>query len=385
MGLKIEANTDVAMPHAPPGGGHYTFLLAAKEEFESRGKKVQILDPLRDGSWFTRFLWQRLKKGYETGGNGGFIQTIYENARSHSNLFKPLLDLAKWEIIQALYDYKGPIVADHAYVAPGRGYLIQSDVKSEPAYADKKSIVFVPLRESAEQLLQLGHPEDKVNEVGFFVPRKIKDKHAKELRKTHLKDGFAHIGFFGTGASPPEHYKLLEESILPELVHGKLFDGTRKGKIKLTVYTFTNAKKGREIINLCQKLGLKVTVNDDDHPDGNWQVRIIWGKNNYDAVLRSIEVARQIDYLVSMMGERTGWLHDMPGSALNPIGVNVPHNTNWLEKKDIIQPVEQTRNLPRYISEQLSSGSPDILGRLNKGEILPVDGAIKAAAIIFQG
>lgn len=379
MSFKIEAATDAVATHAPVGGGHLTFLTALTDASYEAGFRIQILNPLQTGHLPTRFLWRIFERAYEIGSQGGLKNTLYELTRRNSDKGSLLINLARLELIRTLADYKGPVIADHAYASTGRGYLIQSDVGAEKPYADKKSIVFVPVREAVDQLIAFGHPEELTRQVGFFVPPQIIDENLKQKRLDRMMSGYAHIGFFGTGASPGEHYAYLENNLLPNLK-----DLITQDRVKLTVYTWTNSQKGQHIEKLARSMGLKTSINMDDAPDGNWDVRVLWGKTPMDAVGKSVAAVADIDYLVTMLGERTAWTHDVPAAALTPINFNARSNTNWAVKNGIVRPPKTTDCFVPYLAEQLKSGAPDIRGRLDRAQTIPVFGAKEASQIIFQ-
>mgnify|MGYP001560535486 FL=1 len=183
----------------------------------------------------------------------------------------------------------------------------------------------------------------------------------RERRIDHLKHGYAEVGFFGTGASAKAHFDLLTK-LMPDFK--TLIDS---GRIRLTVYTWTNENLAREIYRQARALNLRVSLNDDDVFEGNWQVKIIFGKSPGQAIEKSIQAAADVDYLISMMNERTGWMGVMPISPLKPINLNARGNYRWALRKGYIDSVWGTQHLADFLKVQLTrEKSKDILERMEK-------------------
>ena len=241
--MRAELSYPVLQINGPVGGGHLIFTNALEQELHALSMETKLIDPLEQGTLPTSMLWRTLRKMYEVGGGqGGILQRIYEGTRNNSDKGGFLINLARLELSLKYQDYPGTIVSDHAYTAIGRDFLIQGDVGAEKPYADKTSIVFVPVDEAREQLIKFGHPEHRIAQVGFFVPQEVRDPMVREFRKDHLRAGRMHLGFFGTVASPKAHFDLLQKTLLPQLK--SLIEDQR---LKFTIYTWTNKRKAHEI------------------------------------------------------------------------------------------------------------------------------------------
>lgn len=365
--------------HAPVGGGHLWYGKAMQEGLNDLGLRVTFLDPLVQGNFITRVAWKVIQKMYETGSQGGMWQSGYEMMRKYSGRGGFLLHLARAEMKQALQEYQGFRVADHSYVSHGNDYLIQSDTGTDDSYANNRSTIFVPNEQAAQQLKLYGHTKD-IYTVGFFVPKKLASADPQKVIE-HFKDGSIHVGFYGTGASPKPHFDFLRTVLLPQLA---LL--IQKGKVKFTVYTFTNKKLAYEIAHQAMnEYPLRTVINDDDAPDSNWQVRILYGDTPYKAVERSIDALVYEDFVISMMGERTGLLKNKPMAPLKTVGLNTAANTRWAVSNGLIQPIETTHLVTDFLSDELVNGGQTITNRLTRAqEIVDNRGAIRAGGIIFQ-
>ncbi|MCL4338123.1 hypothetical protein M1271_00360 [Patescibacteria group bacterium] len=102
----------------------------------------------------------------------------------------------------------------------------------------------------------------------------------------------------------------------------------RKGKLKFTVYTFTDPLLGYEIERIAREnFKLETHINNDADDSGDWKgLRIIWGENQIDAVNKCQKAVLGLDFMYTMMGERFPWLTRIPAYALPSIGLNVKAN-----------------------------------------------------------
>lgn len=379
--ITAERSADVVNIEGPVGGGHRTFSYAVRSSLPPE-IKIRVINPREQGTLPTQAIWEAFGWVYEFGGKGGSYQRVYEQLRGNSGDASLLLTLARLETKWALRDFGGVILADHAYASVGRGFLLQGDVRAERPYADGKSKVLVPVEEAKRQLVEeFGHPEELVDVVGFFIPKALIDHKDRPSRLEKFKDGKVEVGFFGTGASPVDHFRFLRSRLLPGLA-----PLIRQGRARLTVYTWVNKGLGEEIERqAAEGFGLKTAVNGDGQIDGNWQVRVIWGTSPSAAVERSVAAATETDYLVTMLGERIGWAAILPIAALPPINFNARANTEKAVAGGWVTPPAQTYHVSEFLAEELGNGASRIREQMQKAqEQIPVSGAEKAAGLIYQ-
>ena len=131
-------------------------------------------------------------------------------------------------------------------------------------------------------------------------------------------------------------------------------------------------------------LGLRTNINGDDAADGNWQVQVIYDQAPDRAIEKSLAVLPEIDTLVTMLGERTGWLAGLPIYPLAPINFNCRANTAWALERGYVPEIEATRELAETLGPELKAGRPQLLARLDRAQKMPVNGAENIAQIIAQ-
>jgi hypothetical protein len=160
-----------------------------------------------------------------------------------------VITLANLHLIRELREHDGKYVAFHSAMKGrrenGRDMLVQGCVRADATYVGGGNLVLVPVEEARQQLVDFGHPEDDIRQVGFMVPQAIRDMKLRRARVERLTSGEpVTVGFWGTGASPREHFKLLmgKGGMLDQVAGELLHEGMR-----LMVYTFTNERLGMNV------------------------------------------------------------------------------------------------------------------------------------------
>jgi hypothetical protein len=382
----LNPETQVVIVDPAIGGGHLTVGLNCETALNERGVDTDWVTP-SELPGLSQYAWHRLSKAHSDGGRGGFTTDLYEAARSF--LRTPLTvrvgkAVLNHDLGRVLGDYTGDVISTHALSAirpsSGRLVLLQCDVNGGRDYANKDAdLIAVPLPISVDEMVHQGIDPDKVAQVGFFVPKEVKDPAVVDRRINQMQFDPIHMGIFFSGALPEPHVRLVRDRLLPELA-----THVKKGEMQVTIYTFTSEGLSEEFLKEGMNLGLKVVRRDDDEPFGDWDLRVIYGDNVRDAVERSLKAVGNKDNPISLMAtmsnERVGWVKGMAMAALEPINQKTSGgNTNWWAKNSLcVQPMETP-----YLTYNLSAKREYFAERIQRGfATVPADGAENLASLL---
>ncbi len=301
--------------------------------------------------------WQSARSLYRLGGRGGIWTVLYNRLRGEKKpnrfilrlLESPVLNRRKkgGEIVLADHPLISHILAPFCPVAYLHGEIAAPPVCAIPA----ARTIFVPLQETAEQLIACGVSPDVLRVTGLVIePELLKDADAAfQSRLERLATNKPlNIGFFLSGASPKPHIRTIliaARSALNSGLQLVIFCGVDyqtanwlKGKLNCPVYAFPSYS---------------------------------------DETTATARLLPQIDLFVAATHERTNWALGLglPMFALLPhIGPFAPLNFEFAKNQGVCLPLENTEKFGSYLLTLQAQGKLRQMAQNGWGKY-PINGA----------
>lgn len=310
--------------------------------------------------------WQIARSLYRLGGRGGIWTTLYNRLRA-KRPNRLLLRILKSRETTRFKKDKAFVLTDHPLIshilAPfcPVAYL-HGEIAAPPVCAIPAArSIFVPLQETAEQLITFGVSPDVLRVTGLVIePELLKDADAGfQSRLERLATNKPlNIGFFLSGASPKPHSNTIliaARSVLNSGLHPFIFCGVDyqtanwlKGKLNCPVYVFPS------------------------YPE---------------ETIATARLLPQIDLFVAATHERTNWALGLgiPMFAILPhIGPFAPLNFEFAKNQGVCLPLENAEKFGSYLLTLRAHGKLRQMAQNGWGKY-PINGAQKIAELLRAG
>jgi len=330
------------------GRGHPNYLDSVFRllQKECSSKEIPYLNVFNQSKGLSKAGWNLVKRLYFLGGKGGISTKFYNFFRgkregvSEDSFFMNILGK---DIKKNFDGFEGICQVDHPLTATilsdvCRVWYVHGEIAapSECAVGGAEKI-FVPLKETQAKLVANGVDPESIVITGLVIePELLKDaKTSFEQRIERIKSQKdLTIGFFSSGAYPPEH---IEKIIL----------GTKsiiQNGIRAIVFLGYDEKRYKKTEDQLRKLNVRVLVDEEDVPEKkDWQLLLIKGKDRIYDTKKAAELLPHLDAFVAAPHERTNWAVGLglPLFALFPlIGTFAPQNFAFAQKNKVVYPLK---------------------------------------------
>ncbi|NPV14514.1 hypothetical protein HPY86_06250 [candidate division WOR-3 bacterium] len=311
--------------------------------------------------------WQIARSLYRLGGRGGIWTTLYNRLRGEKKPNRFILRLLESPVLNRLKKEGKVVLADHPLIchilAPfcPVAYL-HGEIAAPPVCAIPAArSIFVPLQETAEQLITCGVSPDVLRVTGLVIePELLKDANAdfqSRLQRIASNEPL-NMGFFLSGASPKPHIHTIliaARSVLNSGLHPFIFCGVDyqtanwlKGKLNCPVYAFSSYS---------------------------------------EETTATARILPQIDLFVAATHERTNWALGLgiPMFAILPhIGPFAPLNFEFAKNQGVCLPLEHPEKFGSYLLTLRAQGKLRQMAQNGWGKY-PINGAQKIAELLRAG
>lgn len=243
--------------------------------------------------------------------------------------------------------------------------VVEIDTQIEPSIAAPRTRAFVPLPQTASQLLEIsqakGIKDQEIEVVGFLVPDELKDIDRKKERMTTLSqksptvDRPVRLALMTTGQFL--HQEVFAKILQDESVQKGIKDRT----IGIDVYMWNSKQKAADTAAITQALGYETDVNTTFNAESEYPVQIFYHPNTRIAVETSMLVGKRADIVVSALAERVGWALHVPFVGLNGGGnQKMRSNLLWANKQGLAVPLHLDQPFGDLLTSFFDNGKNNI-------------------------